>query len=91
MTHLEARHLELVDRVNNCKTRLEHFEWFTRLCGFQEGVQACGGDLYELLTHADEAQHSLGVVRPMRGGVFLDWEPQADIDNPTGTTEGGAA
>ena len=90
MTELEARHLELVGRVNNCKTRLERFEWFARLCGFREGVEACGGNLYELLTHADEAHHSLGVVRPMHGGVFLDWEPQTDIDNPTGSTKGGA-
>ena len=85
MTGLEARHMQLVDRVNNSKTWLEYSECYIRLCGFQEGVEACGNDLYELLTHADEAQRNRGVTRPMRGGVWLDWKPPADADNSNDT------
>lgn len=87
MTELEARHMQLVDRVNNSKTRQEYWEWRERLSGFHEGVRACGGNLGQLLIHADLVQDSRGVDRDMCGGVWLDWEPQTDIDT---TAKGGA-
>lgn len=91
MTELEARYNELVDLVNNSKTRDEHYQWRERLCGFLEGVTACGGNASLLIMCGDDVQRSRGVDRDMCGGRWLDWEPQTDIDSPTGNTEGGAA
>ena len=85
MTELEARHMQLVDRVNNSKTTEEYWQWRERLSGFREGVEVCGVNAGHLLMHADSVQESRGVDRVMCGGVFLDWEP-ADIDR---TAEGG--
>jgi hypothetical protein len=75
MTSLEAKHMQLVDAVNNSRTRREHDQWFNRLCGFRQGVEVCGGNAACLMMHADEVQRTLGVVRQMIGGVWLDWEP----------------
>ena len=82
MTDLEARHMQLVDRVNNSKTRGEYRQWREYLSGFREGVEACGRNRGQLLIHADLVQDSRGIDRDMCGGVWLDWEPQADIDKP---------
>ena len=84
MSELEARYNELVDKVNNSKTRDEHYQWHERLCGFLEGVTACGGNAGHLIMCGDDVQRSRGVDRDMCGGCWLDWEPQTDIDNPTG-------
>ncbi len=85
---LKKKYIELVDRCNNSKTRAEHFECMERVNGFLDGVSACGGNEWNLLISADVVQMSRGVNRPMCGGVWLDWEPQEDIDNPD-DTEGG--
>ena len=74
--------MELVDKVNNSKTRQEYWNWRERLFEFLEGVELCGGNVGQLLMHADSVQQSRGVDRDMCGGVWLDWEPQADIDKP---------
>lgn len=85
---LKKKYIELVDRCNNSKTRSENYKWMERLNGFLDGVTACGINVGHLLMHADEVQMSRGVNRDMCGGVWLDWEPQEDIDNPD-DTEGG--
>jgi len=90
MTEPEARYIQLVDKVNNSRTRDEHYQWHERLCGFLEGVTACGGNAGHLITHGDDVQRSRGIDRDMCGGCWLDWEPQTDIDTTTGTTKGGA-
>ena len=87
MTELESRYNELVDKVNNSKTRDEHYQWHERLCGFLEGVTACGGNAGQLIMCGDAVQLSRGVDRDMCGGCWLDWEPTTDIDT---TAEGGA-
>jgi hypothetical protein len=90
MTEPEARYIQLVDKVNNSRTRDEHYQWHERLCGFLEGVTACGGNAGHLIMYGDDVQRSRGVDRDMDGGCWLDWEPPADIDTTTGTTKGGA-
>ena len=89
MTELEERHLKLVHAVNNSKTRKNHDMWSYVLSGFIEGVRACRCGALHLIKHADEVQRARGVNRPMNGGVWLDWKPQADIDN-SNDTKGGA-
>ena len=86
MTEPEARYIQLVDLVNSTRTRDEHYQWHERLCGFLLGVTACGGNAGHLIAYGDDVQRGRGVNRDMCGGVWLDWEPQTDID----TTEGGA-
>ena len=87
MTELEAKYVELVDKVNNSRTRDEHYQWHERLSGFLDGVTACGGNAGQLIMFGDEVQISRGVDRDMCGGCWLDWEPTAHIDT---TAEGGA-
>ena len=79
--NVRQRYCALVDMANNSKTRSEHYEWKLRLNGFLDGVTAFGGNTGHLIMHGDEVQMSRGVDRPMCGGLWLDWEPQADIDN----------
>ena len=80
--NVRQRYCALVDNANNSKTRSEHYEWKLRLNGFLEGVTACGGNTGHLIMHGDEVQMGRGVDRPMCGGLWLDWEPQEDIDKP---------
>lgn len=77
------KYIELVDAVNNSKTRDEYHQKRERLSGFLEGIEACGRHSGFLLMYGDEVQEGRGVDRDMCGGMWLDWEPQADADNPT--------
>ena len=84
--NLRQRYCDLVDKCNNSKTRLEHDEWNVLLNGFLDGVTAFSAvAVGYLLMHGDEVQMGRGVDRPMCGGLWLDWEPQEDIDKPTDT------
>jgi hypothetical protein len=87
MSDIEApfeKYIELMDAVNNSKTRDEHYQRHQRLSGFLEGVEACGRRAGLLIMYGDDVQRSRGVDRDMCGGCWLDWEPQTDIDNHTG-------
>lgn len=73
---IHERHMELIDAVNNAKTRAEHQQAYWRLQGWRDGLRDCHRE--PDLIRADMEQFSRGFQdRPMCAGVFNDWEPPA--------------
>lgn len=70
---LRAKHIELIEAVNNAKTEPEHFAAEFKLAGWREGVRDAGANISYLT--GDEHYIAKGIDRPMCCGVFLDWKP----------------
>jgi hypothetical protein len=70
---LRAKHIELVEKVNNAKSEREHCAYQHRLDAWREGVLDAGVNLS--LMAADQHYLDQGIDRPMCCGVFLDWKP----------------
>ncbi len=72
MTNLFAKHIELVEAVNNSKRELEHNAARQRLDGFRDALDICG---IKQLIDCDNYYLEQGIDRPMCCGIFLDWQP----------------
>lgn len=72
---VKMAYLELLEEVNNAKTRSEHHEYECKIIGFLECSRALG--FTGLSTIGDLHYLTQGVDRPMCGGIWLDWEPEA--------------
>lgn len=64
-----ARHIELVERVNNAKTKKERNDACNVLYGFREALEVIG---INQLIACDLHYLKQGIDRPMCAGVFLD-------------------
>ena len=67
-------HLQLVDEVNEAKTRAEHDLLESRLNGWRDGLEHCG----RFWSGIDADRHTMnkyGRDRPMCCGVLMDWQP----------------
>jgi hypothetical protein len=69
---IRARHIELVEQVNNAKDEREHSARQFYLDGWRDGLFSAGVNLS--LMAADQHYLDQGVDRPMCCGVFLDWQ-----------------
>jgi len=69
------KHIELVEAVNNAKTKQEHREAEIRLETFRDTLRLCG--IKPSLMEMDLYYIDKGIERPMCCGVWLDWEPVA--------------
>lgn len=65
------RHIELVERVNNAKTKAEERDAANVLYGFREALEVAG---INQLMACDAHYFNQGIYRPMCAGVFLDVE-----------------
>lgn len=65
------RHIALVERVNNAKTKSEERDAANILYGFREALEAVG---INQLMDCDLYYLNKGIDRPMCAGVFLDVE-----------------
>lgn len=76
---LHEKHMQLVDAVNRTKTDSEHLVALHALHHWRDGVKDAGVRLD--LMAADLEQFDRGFEhRPMCCGVFLDWEPSAQVE-----------
>jgi len=64
-----ARHIELVERVNNAKTEKDRNYACNVLYGFREALEVIG---INQLIACDLYYLNQGIDRPMCAGVFLD-------------------
>ena len=67
-------HTDLIDAVNDAKTRREHDVAYWRLQGWRDGVNHCGMRWGAI--EADRHTEARFPGRPYCCGVLLDWEPQ---------------
>jgi len=72
---MHDKHMQLIDAVNNAKTRHDHWTAYCILRGWREGMADCGRSVD--LIAADLTQFERGHEgRPMCCGVFNDWKPE---------------
>lgn len=78
MSKVIQRYLDIVDKINNATTQVEHALWEAHKSGFQDALEHSGWgevSIGSLIMAADEMQMDRGIDRPMTGGVFHDWQP----------------
>lgn len=70
-------HTDLIDAVNDAKTKYEHDAAYWRLQGWRDGITYCGRrwDFIESDQHTTERFGD----RPMCCGVLLDWKPAEGV------------
>jgi len=69
-----AKHIELIEAVNNSLTQAEHDAAEQRLNGFRDALERMNPRPLHFI-ECDQHYLAQGIDRPMCCGVWLDWTP----------------
>jgi hypothetical protein len=86
-SHILAEYLRIVQVINDSKAVSEHISGHDQLIGLKRCLTAMGwsdADIGNLIMDGDRHYLSIGIDRPMVGGVFLDWQPAEETAVPNG-------